>query len=230
MTNALTRPSSGVAVFVEADRKVILVRRRIKHHCTREEWDTPAHRARKIAEMWRLTEAHIRSEGERFVGPSPVTLYRDALGRVVCADIRLPHDPGPRWIDPQGRPLLLPPVLFGLRPEQTTYAHWVEGPLTYLGDHAAVLAPDPLGDRAVQRVRHQNAALREKLDAALGLDDRTLALDAGHPEYVDFRGRCIVERSDLRTLASKQTGEAAKLILADGTIEIRDHDPADLTE
>jgi hypothetical protein len=47
---------------------------------------------------------------------------------------------------------------------------------------------------------------------------------------VDFRVRGIFERSDLRVLQSKQTGEATKLLLADGTIEIRDHDPADLTE
>lgn len=231
MSNALTRPSSGAALFVELDRKVIMVRRRIKHHCTREEWDQPARRAAKIAEAWRLTADTIRSEGETFVEPSPVVLYRTPVtGKVVCADIRLPSDPGPRWIDAKGYPLLFPPSLAGLIREPTTYAHWAEGPLPYVGNHSAVAAPDPFSDRSLQRVRHQNAAIRERIDAAIAPSLDPIALDAGHPEYVDFRVRGIFERSDLRTLASKQTGEAAKLILVDGTITIRDHNPADLTE
>ncbi len=222
---------TSTALFVEADRKTILVRRRIKHHCTREEWDNPARRLARIAEAWRLTAANIRAEGETLVSPSPVTLYRHPVtGRVVCADIQTPTDRRPRWIDPEGRLLLLPPLLLGLVREQTTYAHWAEGPLVYTGDHLAVAAPDPLKDRDLQRVRHQNAALREKIDAAIAPSFDPVALDAGHAEFVDFRVRGIFERSDLRTLASKQTGEAAKLILADGVIDIRDHNPLDLTE
>ena len=219
------------ALFVEADHKVILVRRRIKHHCTREEWDIPARRLAKIAEAWRLTQDTIRSEGETLVTPAPVTLYRDPLsGAVVCADIQLPQDGRPRWIDAQGHPILFPPALFGLRRERTTYAEWAEGPLVYTGEHAAVAAPDPLQDRDLQRVRHQNAALRERIDAAIMPSFDPVALDAGHPEYVDFRVRGIFERPDLRTIQSKQTGEATRLVLAEGTIEIRDHNPADLTE
>lgn len=231
MSDALTRPTGGSALFVEADRRTILVRRRIKHHCTREEWANPASRAAKIAEAWRLTAATIRAEGETLVSPSPVTLYRDPLtGAVVCADIRLPHHAGPVWINARGNALLLPPLLVGLRRERTTYEHWAEGPLVYTGDHAAVsAASDPLTVQSLQRVRHQNAALREKIDAASGPLFDPVALDAGHPEFVDFRVRGVFERSDLRTLQSKQTGEAAKLILADGTVEIRDHAPADLT-
>lgn len=231
MSNVLTRPSTGAALFVEADRKVILVRRRIKHHCTSEEWAHPARRLAKIAECWRLTASTIRSEGETFVEPSPVVLYRNPVtGKVVVADIHLPSDPGPRWIDAKGVPLLFPPILLGLVREPTTYAHWAEGPLPYFGSHEAQAAPDPLQDRHLQRVRHQNAALREKIDAGIANSFDPIAMDAGHDEYVDFRVRGIFERSDLRTLASKQTGEAAKLVLADGTIDIRDHDPADLTE
>jgi hypothetical protein len=231
MSDTLTRPSSGAALFVEADRKVILVRRRIKHHCTREEWDHPAQRAAKIAEAWRLTAATIRAEGETLVSPAPVTLYRAPFtGQVVCADIRLPSDPAARWIDAHGVPLLFPPFLFGLVREQTTYAEWAEGPLVYTGNHAAVAAPDPFQNRDLQRVRHQNRHLRDRIDAAIAPSLDPVALDAGHDEYVDFRVRGIFERSDLRVLQSKQTGEATKLLLADGTIEIRDHDPADLTE
>lgn len=231
MSDTLTRPSAGAALFVEADRKTILVRRRIKHHCTREEWNNPAQRAARIAEAWRLTAANIRAEGETLVAPAPVTLWRAPFsGRVVYADIRLPSDTTARWIDASGVPLLFPPFLFGLVSEQTTYAEWAEGPLVYTGNHAAVAAADPLRDRDLQRVRNQNRHLREKIDAAIAPSFDPVALDAGHAEYVDFRVRGIFERSDLRTLQSKQTGEAAKLILADGTIEIRDHDPADLTE
>jgi hypothetical protein len=230
MSNVLTQPSSGVAVFVEADRKTILVRRRIKHHCTRDEWANPVQRQARIAECWRLTADTIRSEGETMLSPSPVVLYRTVTGTVLYADIRLPADRGPRWIDPQGVPLLFPPILFGLLREETTYAHWAEGPLDYMGDHAAVAAPDPFADRDLQRVRHQNAALRAKIDAAVAPSLDPIALDAGHDEFIDFRVRGIFERSDLRTIESKQTGEAARLILADGAIEIRDHNPLDLTE
>lgn len=218
-------------LFVEADRRTVLVRRRIVHHCTREEWASPAHRAAKIAECWRLTQANIRSEGETLLTPSPVVLYRDPLtSEVVCADIQMPGDTRPRWIDAQGRPLLFPPLLMGLVRERTTYADWAEGPLDYTGDHEAVAAPDPLQDRHLQMIRHQNRHLKAKIDAAIAPSFDPIALDAGHPEYVDFRVRAICERLDLRTLHSKQTGEAAKLILADGTIEIRDHNPLDLTE
>lgn len=224
-------PQAGAALFVEADRKVIRVRRRIVHHCTREEWAHPALRAAKLAEAWRLTAANIRSEGETLVAPSPVVLYRDPLsGEVLFADIQLPHHGTPRWIDTQGRPLLLAPSTLGLVREPTTYAYWAEGPLPYRGEHEAIAAPDPLADRHLQWVRNRNAALRAAIDAAIVPSFDPIALDAGHPEYVDFRVRAICERSDLRTIASKQTGEAAKLVLADGTIEIRDHDPADLTE
>lgn len=227
----LTRPSSGTALFVEADRKIIRVRRRIKHHCTLEEWNDPIRRLAKIAEAWALTEANIRAEGETLVCPSPVTLYREPFsGDVVCADIQQPGDSGPKWIDAQGNRLLLPPLLLGLIREQTTYAAYAEGPLDYLGDHAAIASPDPLGDRSLQRVRHQNRHLREKIDAAIGGDDRGLAVDVGHEEYVDFRVRGVFERPDLRTIGSKQTGEATRLILESGTVEIRDLDPADITE
>lgn len=219
------------ALFVEADRRTILVRRRIKHHCTREEWANPARRLAKIAEAWRLTADTIRSEGETFVSPSPVTLYRHpATGAVVCADIALPSDRAPRWIDTYGYPLVFPPLLVGLVREQTTYAEWAEGPLDYTGAHEAVAGPDPLQDRELQRVRHQNRHLREKIDAAIAPSFDPIALDAGHEEFIDFRVRGIFERLDLRTIQSKQTGEAAKLILADGVIEIRDHNPLDLTE
>lgn len=231
MSDTLTRPSTGVALFVEADRRTIAVRRRIKHHCTREEWANPARRLAKIAEAWRLTAANIRAEGETFTSPSPVVLYRAPLtGAVLFADIQLPHHGAPRWIDTQGRPLLFRPLTAGLIVERTTYAEWAEGPLPYFGAHSAVAAPDPLQDRHLQRIRHQNRFLREKIDAAIAPSFDPIALDAGHEEYVDFRVRGIFERPDLKTLDSKQTGEAAKLVLSDGTIEIRDHDPADLTE
>lgn len=229
MSDTLSRPS-GTALFVEADRKVMRVRRRIKHHCTLEEWNDPVRRQAKIAEAWRLTIANIRSEGETFVSPSPVIVYRDLVtGAAICADIQLPHHGKPVWIDAQGRPLLASPFLLGLVKEMTTYAEWAEGPLPYLGAHEAVAAPDPLQDRHLQRIRHQNSYLREKIDAAIEPSFDPIALDAGDEALVDFRIRGIFERDDLRTIGSKQTGEATRLLLPDGPIEIRDHDPADLT-
>jgi hypothetical protein len=231
MSDVLTRPTSGSALFVEADRKVIRARRGIKHHCTREEWSNPARRLAKIAEAWRLTAANIRAEGETLVSPAPVILYRHPItGQVALIDLIVAGPTGIRWRTATGAALVGTPLTLGLVHEETTYGVWAEGPLPYFGDHASVEAPDPLQDRHLQRIRHQNRYLREKIDAAIEPSFDPIALDAGHEEYVDFRVRGIFERYDLRTLQSKQTGEAAKLVLADGTIEIRDHDPADLTE
>jgi hypothetical protein len=160
-----------------------------------------------------------------------VTLYRHPLtAAVVVADIQLPHHGRPVWIDAQGRPLLFPPFLAGLVRERTTYDTWAEGPLPYFGAHEAVAAPDPLADRSLQRVRHQNRALKAKIDAAIAPSFDPIAIDAGHDEYVDFRIRGIFERPDIKTINSLQTNEASKLVIAGETVTIRDHDPADLTE
>ena len=230
-SNVLSGPSHGTALFVEADRKTIRVRRRIKHHCTEAEWYDPIHRQARIDEAWRLTADTIRAEGETFLFPSPVTLYRDPLtGRVLFADIQLPHQGGPRWIDTQGRPLLVAPFTAGLVRESTTYAVWAEGPLPYFGAHEALAPPDPLQDRHLQRIRHQNRHLRSRIDPAIAPSFDPIALDAGHDEYIDFRIRGIFERDDLRTINSMQTGEAAKLVVAGETITIRDLDPVDLVD
>lgn len=198
------------ALFVERDPEYVLVERKIRHHCTRDEWNTQAYRQAAIATAWRLAD-NIRSEGDYLVTPSPVTLYREPFsGAIVCADIQTPQDDGPRWIDAQGVKLLAPPSLLDLKRERTTYAQWAEGPLPYAGDHEAIAAPDPFLDRETQQVRHQNRWLRTAIDDAAEPALDPIAREMGHPEFVDFRVRGIFRRRAVRVLETRQdTGGSA---------------------
>lgn len=204
MQSATTGGPTRAALFVERDPEYVLVERKIRHHCTREEWANPVYRQAAISEAWRLAD-NIRSEGDYLITPSPVTLYCEPMtGGVVCADVQTPQDGGPKWIDAQGTKLLGPPQLVGLMRTRTTYAQWAEGPLPYTGDHEALAGPDPLADTETQRVRHQNRWLRQAIDDALEPALDPVARDAGHTEYVDFRVRGIFRRRAPRVLETRQ--------------------------
>lgn len=203
--------SRGAALFIEQDAAPRFIRRRIKHACTVEEWQSPAHRAAKIREAWACAIEHLRGEGFEFVAPSPVTLYRDATGRLVCADIRKLGSPRPLWIDAQGQ-VLLAMQTTGLIPETTTYMEWAEGPLPYMGDAPGV-APDPGLDRNLQYLRHQNRALRDVIDAATATARDPIARDVRPTGLVDFRVRGYFATRGPRIFDSKQTGAEAAVLL-----------------
>lgn len=213
-------PSKGTALFVEQDKRTLLVRRVIVGTCTFGEWQSPIHRAAAIAGLWALAP-NIRSEGETLLGPSPITLYRHPVtGEVVCANVQT------YWIDPRGNRLIGTPSVFGLWPEETTYAHWAEGPRFYAGDHEAQAAPDPMQDRQLQEVRSRNRWLRDLIDPAIAPSFDPVARDAGKDDLMDFRVRAICARDDHRVLVSKQTGDAA-IVLVDGErIGLDEIDPA----
>jgi hypothetical protein len=216
--NALTRPT-GTALFVEQDRRALMVRRVLVGTCTYAEWMNPAHRAAAIAGLWALAP-NIRSEGETLLGPAPVTVYRDPItGAVVCADIQT------HWIDARGNRLIFPPSTLGLLRSATTYAEWAEGPRVYVGDHEAQMAPSPLEDRQLQEVRSRNRWLRELIDPALAPSFDPIAPDAGRDDLVDFRVRAICSRDDHRVLISKQTGDASAVLVDDERIGLDEIDP-----
>lgn len=209
----LTRPS-GTALHVERDRSYVVARRSLRGTCTRDEWNSPAHRRLAIARAWEKAVAALKSEGEELVSFSPVTLYRDADGTVVCADVTLPGGDR-KYVAPDGTPLLASPATLALyRRERTTYARWAEGPLPHLSlDMAA--APTPDDDRDLQYVRHQNAGLRALIDGALGPAEwaprANTVVDDG---LVDFRIRAVIRRPDIRRFDSKQTGQVSAVELA----------------
>jgi hypothetical protein len=194
------------------------VRRRIKHACTLEQWRSPAHRAEKIEEAWRLAIDTIRAEGFEFVTPAPVTLYRDLFGRVVLADISMPGEP--LWIDPQGRVILAPSVQ-GLIPTRTTYAKWAEGPLPYTGD-APDAAPDPLRDRNLQYLRNQNSALRAVIDASLESARDAIPQDIAFRGIVDFRIRGVFSTAAPAIFDSKQTNRESAVRLDGQMVDVDD--------
>lgn len=220
MTDALTRPTGGTTLFVEQDRRTLLVRRIMVGTCTRGEWDDQIHRRAAIDGLWQVAP-NVRSEGETLLGPSPVTLYRHPVsGTVICANVQT------HWIDATGHRLLGTPAVLGLWPEQTTYAHWAEGPRPYVGDHEAQAPPSPLEDRQLQEVRSRNRWLRELIDPAIAPSFDPVARDAGKDDLVDFRVRAICSRSDHRVLTSKQTGDAAVVLVDGERIGLDEIDPA----
>ena len=219
MNDTLTQPSAGSALFVEQDRRTVLVRRIIVGTCTYGEWVNPIHRATAIACLWEAA-ANIRSEGETLLGPSPVTLYTHPVtGAVVYANVQT------HWIDPTGNRLLGKPLVLGLWPTETTYAQWAEGPRPYVGDHEALAPPDPLQDRQLQEVRSRNRWLRELIDPAIAPSFDPIAQDAGRDDLVDFRVRAICSRDDFRVLISKQTGDASAVLVDGEKITMDEIDP-----
>lgn len=218
--NALTRPS-GTVLHVEADRTTITVRRNIQGTCTREEWESPAHRRLAIARAWQHAIEAIRSDDETFVTWAPVALWCEPLtGRVVYADARLPQEADGKWLTPDGRKLLVRPRLDGLVCRRTTYARWAEGPLPHVSTTMqAGHTPDQ--DRDVQYLRHLNGDLRALIDGALSpsewAEEANTKVDDG---LVNFRIRGVFQRSDYRQLISKQTGEASGLLIGSGAVEV----------
>lgn len=219
MTDTLSRPSTGATLFVEQDQRTLLVRRIMVGTCTIAEWNSPARRAAAIAGLWAIA-GNVRSEGETVLGPAPVTLYRNPFtGAALYADIQN------GWIDARGNRLLFQPSTFGLLKEQTSYAQWAEGPRLYVGDHEALPAPSPLEDRQLQEVRHRNSWLRALIDPAIEPSFDPIAQDAGRDDLVDFRVRAICSRLDHRVLISKQTGDAATVLVDGERIGMDEIDP-----
>lgn len=219
MPDTLSRANSGSALFVEQDARTLLVRRIMVGTCTLSEWNNPIHRAAAISGLWAIA-GNVRSEGETLLGPSPVTLYRHPLtGAVVYANVQT------HWIDPRGNRLIGTPATFGLWPEQTTYAQWAEGPRLYAGDHEALAPPDPMLDRQLQEVRSRNRWLRELIDPAIAPSFDPIAQDGGKDDLVDFRVRAICSRPDHRVLISKQTGDAAAVLVDGEKIGMDEIDP-----
>lgn len=217
---ALTR-ASGTALHVEADRQYILVRRSIQGTCTRDEWDSPAHRKLAIAKAWKHAIGALRSEDEQFVAFAPVALWCDRMtGAVVVADARLPQDADGRWLTPDGRKLMGRPRLDGLVARRTSYARWAEGPLPHVStEMEAAHTPDE--DRDIQYLRHQNRALRELIDGALAPSEWAASANTHADDgLVNFRIRGVFQRADYRRLISKQTGESSGLLLDGGHVEV----------
>ena len=202
---------SRTALFVERDSAPRVIRRRIVHSCTLEEWNSPAHRSAAIAECWGIAIKNMRADNETFMAPSPVTLYCDLAGRVKYADISLPNSNQPIWIDALGRNIFSPKIE-ALIPRRTTYMEWAEGPLPYRGD-SPMDAPDPLLDRNLQYIRNQNSSLRAVIDSALVASRDSIARDVQWNGVIDFRVRGIFELPPLRAMESKQAGGDAKVIL-----------------
>lgn len=209
------------ALFIQQDSQRVYKRRRIKHSCTLEEWLSPAHRAAKIHEAWRLAAQNIRSEGFELVTPCPVTLYRDpTTGTVVFADIKNPTDKASLFIDRLGTAILFP-KLTGLIPERTTYAHWAEGPLPYMGD-APIEAPDPLRDRHLQYLRNQNSDIKAVIDAAMEGSRDQIAQTVEFKGIVDFRVRGVFATQAPTIFDSKQTNQEAAVRLDGQMVPVAD--------
>lgn len=211
------------ALFVERDREVTHVIRRLKHHCTVEQWNTPLLRAGAIAECWRLSSS-IRSEGQTLVSPLPVTLYADPLtGDVLYAYVHT-SEAGGKWIDPKTGSALLCVSTVGLVKQATSYATWAEGPLPYTGDLGGMAPPDPFMDRGLQQARHRNGWLREAIDAAAepAMDAIPHDLWGGSAAtgFVDFRVRGLFSQSQVRVLESKQADGDARLVLDGQTFSV----------
>lgn len=220
MVPALTRPTAGTTLFVEQDQRTLLVRRIMVGTCTLSEWHNPMHRAAAIAALWKIAP-NVRSDDETLLGPAPVTLYRHPVtGAVVCADVQT------HWIDALGNRLFGRPLTLGLLPEKTTYANWAEGPRPYVGDHEALAPADPRLDRHLQEVRHRNSWLRALIDPAIAPSFDPIAQDAGRDDLVDFRVRAICSRADHRVLISKQTGDAAAVLVDGEKVGLDEIDPA----
>ena len=214
---------SSPILFVERDTAWLLVRRRMVGTMTRLEWDKPVHRVAALQATWTAAQAAMRVNDEEFVTHAPVVLYRHPLtGAVACADID--RGAGRELITPTGKPLERlphPPQGMTWTRERTTYATWAEGPLPHRV-YDMPEAPTPFGDRAVQQLRHQNGALRDLIDGALGpaefadMTRDTPTLD----DLVDFRIRGVFRRRDYRVLVSKQDSEqGSKILTPDGMVE-----------
>lgn len=205
-----TRP----ALFIEQDSEQRVIRRRIVHACEQDRWFHQGHRQAAIREAWDLARSTVGAENMQFIAPAPVTLYCDPrTGAVRYADIRHPGESAPRWIDPLGRQVRFP-MTDGLVTIRTSYMHWAEGPLPYMGE-APHDAPDPLADRNIQYIRNQNSSLRAVIDSALAAANDKIPQDVVIQGWVDFRVRGYFSINELPSFVSKQTNQEA-LVKIDG--------------
>lgn len=211
----------STALFVQRDTTHHPVLRRLRGSCTREEWDVPAWRQAAIARTGQQAIEQLRAEGLTFLAWAPVALRFDAQTHgLLWAEIDLPGQPV-KFISPVGDPLLGRPADAprGIMTVKTTYATWAEGPLMAivpLDDEPTALPDD------VTRVLAQSTRpLRERITAALGVTATSpqARKRADTLERVDFRLRGVFSRPDYTVLVSKQTGEDAKLLTADGVVD-----------
>lgn len=225
-TGVLARPS-GTALHVLQDARYVLLTVSLRGTCTREEWDAPAYRRLAIARAWQRAVAAKRADDEEFVAFAPVTLYCTPTGDVRYADVRLPADPGPKFITADGRRVIgAPGDLALLVPARTTYARWAEGPLPRVDTEMAD-APTPDEDRDIQALRHQNRALRELIDGSLGPAEWAPAANDSTrvDDLVDFRIRGVFRRRDFRKFESKQTGDVSHLVIDGHAVHRDEFDP-----
>lgn len=212
----------GRLTHVERDPTWVLLVRPLRGTMSREEWQVPAHRQAAIDRAWKAAEAGKRADEEFLETPLPATLYCDpATGAVRFADIRQPRDLLPYWIDPKGTRLLAVPDTRAYVRYRTTYATWAEGPLVHI-EPDLVPAKKSTDDVDVQRVRAQNRAIREMVDAwlAVGANDADMPRSPMENGLVDFRIRGVFKRRDYRVLVSQQSPmEGSKIITSSGVIE-----------
>ena len=211
------------ALFIERDATYHHMSRKLRASCVRAEWDDLGYRQAAIDAAWKQAIDGIRSEGYEFVCPMPVTLYCDPISKeVVYADIRGPQDAYPHWISAHGERLIGIIPNPGLVKIRTSYARWAEGPLVNIQPDL-ITAPKTTDDPEIQRLRHQNSALREAIDFALaqGANDADLPQTVDpHSDKVDFRLRGVFRKRDYRVLVSKQApDEGSKIITSEGLIE-----------
>jgi hypothetical protein len=216
-----TSPPPNLPTFVQADPTYLHVSRKMRGVCSKAQWRDPVYRQEALDRWWRVAIDGLRSRGYEFVVERPVTLYRSpTTGAVLYADIRQSVAGSPELIWPDGKPCLLPPRS-PLVIQRTSYRKWAEGPLPHF-ELDLVPAQTPDDDEDLQRVRAQNSAIREAVDAALALNpahwsDLPQSVNPD-TDLVDFIIRGVFRRKDLQPLRSLQTGGDAKLRLTDGTL------------
>jgi hypothetical protein len=205
------------ALFVQRDTSYHLVRRRLRGTMTRDQWDNPQWRRAAIEATWQGAIAAVRDDNQEFVMPAPVTLFY-AGNSLLCADIRLSPSAPPKYIRPDGRPMVLAPVLAMSTVHHTTYKQWAEGPLIHIEIMQPTTTLSADDQRAIDSL--PNAALRERALAAVGVTGYSAeAQDAPDMNnLVDFRIRGIFKTKDYTVLESKQSSQGSKLLLGDGSV------------
>lgn len=211
------------ALFIERDASYVPMVRKLRGTMARQEWDHPGYRAAALKRAWDFALAHIKQSDPtaEFLCPLPVTLYcAPVTGAVIVADISR-DGVTPTWITATGDLRIVPPLVDHAIVRRTTYAHWAEGPLPHL-EMELLSAPTPHQDREVQRLRAQNRAIRDKLDAALAPNNWAAAPASFDPgsmaNLIDFRVRGVFRVRDHRVIESKQS-DSAKLRITDGMID-----------
>ena len=209
MLSVVPAQKSNLLLFRQDDPAYLLVSRRLRSSCTREQWDSPSAFAEVLRHDWSRAIADLAREGYEFVTPAPVTLYRRVDGTVAFADTRRRLTDPPRYVLPGGQKLAakrVPKGQFAIH--RTTYMHWAEGPLFHV-ELGMQKAPTPLDDPIIQYYRHQNAALRELIDSNMTRAEfAPYANVAQHdsPDIVDYKIAGIFKRPEFTTITSLQTG------------------------